>query len=103
VAALQEHAHRQFFSVRPRPAARCQPYFIILPDASAPENNQTFRRPAFPQYNYEDMIRASTASYRTPGRASFALSFGKFAGGTDWLWGDVSHFMDALVPLACHR
>ena len=82
-------------------------YFIILPDAvgagksAKPSDGLRMR---FPQYNYDDMIRAQ---YRLVtehlGVRRLRLVMGGSGGGMQtWLWGEMyPDFMDALVPLAC--
>jgi homoserine O-acetyltransferase len=81
-------------------------YFIILPDAigagksSKPSDGLRTR---FPQYNYDDMIRAQ---YRLVtehlGVRHLRLVMGSSGGGMQtWIWGEMyPDFMDALVPLA---
>src|SRR4249920_910311 len=81
-------------------------YFIILPDAigagksAKPSDGLRMR---FPQYNYDDMVRAQ---YRLVsehlGVRHLRLVIGSSAGGMQtWLWGEMyPDFMDALVPLA---
>jgi homoserine O-acetyltransferase len=82
-------------------------YFIILPDAvgagksAKPSDGLRMR---FPQYNYDDMVRAQ---YRLVtehlGVRHLRLVMGSSGGGMQtWLWGEMyPDFMDALVPLAC--
>jgi homoserine O-acetyltransferase len=81
-------------------------YFIILPDAigtgksSKPSDGLRTR---FPQYNYDDMVRAQ---YRLItehlGVQHLRLVLGQSMGGMHtWLWGvTYPDFMDALVPMA---
>jgi homoserine O-acetyltransferase len=81
-------------------------YFIILPDAigagksSKPSDGLRTR---FPQYNYDDMVRAQ---YRLItehlGVSHLRLVLGQSMGGMHtWIWGVAyPDFMDALVPLA---
>jgi homoserine O-acetyltransferase/O-succinyltransferase len=81
-------------------------YFIILPDAigagksSKPSDGLRTR---FPQYNYDDMVRAQ---YRLItehlGVRHLRLVLGQSMGGMHtWIWGEMyPEFMDALVPMA---
>jgi homoserine O-acetyltransferase len=81
-------------------------HYIILPDAigagksSKPSDGMRAR---FPQYTYEDVVRAQ---YRLVaehlGVQHLRLVVGVSAGGMQtWMWGEMyPGFMDALVPLA---
>jgi homoserine O-acetyltransferase len=81
-------------------------YYIILPDAlgagksSKPSDGL---RAGFPQYTYEDIVRAH---YRLIsehlGVPHLGMVLGTSAGGMQtWMWGEMyPGFMDALVPLA---
>ena len=81
-------------------------YFIIVPDAlgagksSKPSNGM---RMAFPQFNYEDQVRAQ---YRLVaehlGVKHLKLVVGQSMGGMHaWMWGEMyPDAMDVLVPMA---
>jgi homoserine O-acetyltransferase len=98
-----EFAGQLFGPGQPLDASR---YFIILPDAigagksSKPSDGLRTR---FPQYNYDDMVRAQ---YRLVtehlGVNHLRLVLGNSGGGMQtWVWGEMyPDFMDALVPLA---
>jgi homoserine O-acetyltransferase/O-succinyltransferase len=82
-------------------------YFIIIPDnigrgkSSKPSDGL---RGQFPQYNYDDMVRAQ---YRLVsehlGVRHLRLIIGGSMGGMHaWMWGEMyPDFMDALMPLQC--
>ena len=84
-------------------------FFIILPDnighgkSSKPSDGLRAR---FPQYTYEDMVRAQ---YRLVtehlGIAHLRLIVGGSMGGMHaWMWGEIyPDFVDALMPLRCRR
>lgn len=81
-------------------------YFIILPDAIGAGKStkpSDGLRTRFPQYNYDDMVRAQ---YRLVtqhlGVRHLRLVLGQSAGGMQtWVWGvTYPDFMDALMPLA---
>jgi homoserine O-acetyltransferase/O-succinyltransferase len=98
-----DFAGQLFGQGQPLDASR---YFIILPDAigagksSKPSDGLRSR---FPQYNYDDMVRAQ---YRLLiehlGVRHLRLVLGSSGGGIQtWIWGEMfPDFMDALVPLA---
>jgi homoserine O-acetyltransferase len=98
-----DFAGQLFGQGQPLDASR---YFIILPDAigsgksSKPSDGLRSR---FPQYNYDDMVRAQ---YRLLtehlGVRHLRLVLGSSGGGMQtWIWGEMfPDFMDALVPLA---
>jgi homoserine O-acetyltransferase len=81
-------------------------HYIILPDAlgagksSKPSDGM---RAKFPQYNYDDIVRAQ---YRLVtehlGVKHLRRIIGNSAGGMQaWMWGEMfPDFMDALVPMA---
>jgi len=88
---------------QPLDAAR---YYIILPDsigAGKSSKPSDGLRARFPQYSYEDMVRAQ---YRLVaehlGIRHLRLILGVSGGGMQtWMWGEMyPDFMDALVPLA---
>ena len=93
-------------TVRRRPAARCQKYFIILPDAlgagkSAKPSDGL--RAKFPLYNYADMVAAQHRLVTEGlGIKHLRLVIGNSMGGMQtWMWGSAyPDFMDALVPMA---
>ena len=81
-------------------------YFIILPDAigagksSKPSDGLRTR---FPQYNYDDMVRAQHRLITEHlGVRHLRLVLGQSMGGMHtWIWGEMyPEFMDALVPMA---
>jgi homoserine O-acetyltransferase/O-succinyltransferase len=81
-------------------------YFIILPDAigagksSKPSDGLRTR---FPQYNYDDMVRAQHRLVTEHlGVRHLRLVLGQSMGGMHtWIWGEMyPDFMDALVPMA---
>jgi homoserine O-acetyltransferase len=81
-------------------------YFIILQDAigagksSKPSDGL---RMGFPQYNYDDMVRAQHRLVTEHlGVRHLRLVMGSSGGGMQtWVWGEMyPDFMDALVPLA---
>ena len=81
-------------------------YFIILPDAigagksSKPSDGLRTR---FPQYNYDDMVRAQHRLITEHlGVRHLRLVLGQSMGGMHtWIWGEMyPDFMDALVPMA---
>ena len=81
-------------------------YYIILPDsigAGKSSKSSDGLRARFPQYSYDDMVRAQ---YRLVaehlGIRHMRLVLGVSGGGMQtWVWGEMyPDFMDALVPLA---
>ncbi|MEJ2246492.1 MAG: alpha/beta fold hydrolase [Acidobacteriota bacterium] len=82
-------------------------YFIILPDnighgkSSKPSDGM---RANFPQYNYEDMVRAQYRLIKEHlGINHLRLIIGGSMGGMHaWMWGEMyPDFVDALMPLQC--
>src|SRR5581483_5171714 len=83
-------------------------YFVILPDnighgkSSKPSDGM---RAHFPQYDYDDMIRAQHDLLEQGlGVSHLRLVLGTSMGCMhSWLWGETyPAFMDALMPLACN-
>lgn len=81
-------------------------YFIILPDvigagkSSKPSDSM---RASFPEYNYDDMIKAQYELLTQGlGIRHLRLIIGNSMGGMEaWLWGEQHpDFMDAIVPMA---
>jgi homoserine O-acetyltransferase len=81
-------------------------YYLILPDAigagrsSKPSDGL---RAKFPQYSYDDMVRATHRLLTEHlGVAHVRLVLGSSAGGMQvWIWGATyPDYMDALMPLA---
>ena len=94
-------------AVRQGAAARCDRYYIILPDGighGASSKPSDGLHAHFPQYNYEDMVSAQYALL-TQGlhvdhlRLVLGTSMGCMH---TWLWTErYPGFMDAAMPLAC--
>ena len=82
-------------------------YFIILPDnvghgkSSKPSDGL---RAHFPQYDYDDMVRAQYELLQGLGINHLRLILGTSMGCMhSWVWGETyPTFMDALMPLACN-
>jgi homoserine O-acetyltransferase len=82
-------------------------YFIILPDnighgrSSKPSDGMKAK---FPQYNYEDMVRAQhhLITEHLNIRHLRLIIGGSMGGMHAWMWGELyPEFMDALMPLQC--